>query len=182
MNWHCPDYYIENSVQESISATVDLIRYIQAFPLSPAQEPLVHPVITPRFAISCTPELLAQLGDLAGTMPNVAIQTHISENPKEVEDTLKYFNADSYAGVYDKFKLLRRNTILAHGVWLTEKEMALIAKRGAGLSHCPTSNFYLSSGMARVGLLLDHGVKVWQVRVIHPLGRSSFRTLGWPWL
>ena len=182
MNWHCPDYYIENSVQESISATVDLIQYIQAFPLSPAQEPLVHPVITPRFAISCTPELLAQLGDLAGTMPNVAIQTHISENPKEVEDTLKYFNADSYAGVYDKFKLLRRNTILAHGVWLTEKEMALIAKRGAGLSHCPTSNFYLSSGMARVGLLLDHGVKVWQVRVIHPLGRSSFRTLGWPWL
>ncbi|KAF8559639.1 guanine deaminase [Imleria badia] len=160
MNWHCPDYYVEKSVQESISTTVDLIRYIQALPLSPAQEPLVHPVITPRFAISCTPELLAELGDLAEKMPNVAIQTHISENQKEVDDTLKYFSADSYAGVYDKFKLLRHNTILAHGVWLTEKEMDLIAERGAGLSHCPTSNFYLSSGMARVGLLLDHGVKV----------------------
>ncbi|KAG8217571.1 hypothetical protein J3R82DRAFT_5722 [Butyriboletus roseoflavus] len=160
MNWHCPDYYVEESVQESISATVDLIRYIQAFPLSPAQEPLVHPVITPRFAISCTPELLAELGELAKTMPGVAIQTHISENQKEVEDALLYFQADSYASIYDKFKLLRHNTILAHGVWLTEKEMDLIAEKGAGLSHCPTSNFYLSSGMARVGMLLDHGVKV----------------------
>ncbi|KAF8136419.1 hypothetical protein EV363DRAFT_1446834 [Boletus edulis] len=160
MNWHCPDYYVEKSVEESISATVDLIRYVQSFPLSPAQEPLVHPVITPRFAISCTPDLLAELGDLAESMPQIAIQTHISENQKEVDDTLRFFNADSYAGIYDKFKLLRHNTILAHGVWLTEKEMDLIAERGAGLSHCPTSNFYLNSGMARVGLLLDHGVKV----------------------
>lgn len=168
MNWHCPDYYIEKSVQESISATVDLIQYIQAFPPSLAQEPLVHPVITPRFAISCTPELLAELGKLAQKMPGVAIQTHISENQKEVEDTLGYFKADSYAGIYDKFGLLRHNTILAHGVLLTEREMDLIAKKGAGLSHCPTSNFYLSSGMARVGLLLDHGVKVRRIRVTHP--------------
>ena len=180
MNWHCPEYYIEKSVQESISATVDLIRYIQAFPLSPAQEPLVHPVITPRFAISCTPELLAELGELAETMPGVAIQTHISENQKEVEDTLKYFKADSYAGIYDKFKLLRHNTILAHGVLLTEKEMALIAEKGAGLSHCPTSNFYLSSGMARVGMLLDHGVKVRRVQFI-TFELLILRTLGRPW-
>ena len=166
MDWHSPDYYVEKSVEESTSATVDLIRYIQALPLSPAQEPLVHPVITPRFAISCTPELLTELGNLAGSMPHVAIQTHISENEKEVEDTLKLFGADSYAGIYDQFNLLRHNTILAHGVWLTEKEMDLIAERGAGVSHCPTSNFYLSSGMARVGLLLDHGVKVWGVLVV----------------
>lgn len=166
MDWHSPDYYVEKSVEESTSATVDLIRYIQALPLSPAQEPLVHPVITPRFAISCTPELLTELGNLAGSMPHVAIQTHISENEKEVEDTLKLFGADSYAGIYDQFNLLRHNTILAHGVWLTEKEMDLIAERGAGVSHCPTSNFYLSSGMARVGLLLDHGVKVWGILVV----------------
>ncbi|KAG9318546.1 hypothetical protein JVU11DRAFT_637 [Chiua virens] len=177
MNWHSPDYYVEKSVQESVSTTADLIRYIQALPLSPAQEPLVHPVITPRFAISCTPELLAELGKLAEAMPNVAIQTHISENQKEVENTLKYFNADSYAGIYDKFKLLRHNTILAHGVWLTEKEMDLLAERGAGISHCPASNFYLSSGMARVGMLLDHGVKVRRVRVTHFViaDRSGFQ-------
>lgn len=166
MNWHCPDYYVEKSVQESVNTTVDLIRYIHALPLSPAQEPLVHPVITPRFAISCTPELLAELGELAEAMPGVAIQTHISENEKEVEDTLKYFGADSYAGIYDKFKLLRHNTILAHGVWLTEREMDLMAEKGAGLSHCPTSNFYLNSGIAKVGMLLDHGVKVRRVRLI----------------
>lgn len=73
---------------------------------------------------------------------------------------MRRFGTDSYAAIYDQFHLLRNNTVLGHGVWLTEKEMKLIAARGAGVAHCPTSNFYLSSGMAKVGMLLDHGVKV----------------------
>ncbi|KAF9227848.1 guanine deaminase [Gyrodon lividus] len=160
MNWHCPPYYTEHSVEESIETTLALLEHIRELPRSPAKEPLVHPVITPRFAISCTEELLARLGELAKTLPHVVIQTHISENRQEVQDALELFQADSYAGIYDKYNLLRHNTILGHGVWLAEKEMELIAKKGAGVAHCPTSNFYLSSGMARVGMLLDHGVKV----------------------
>ncbi|KAF9246460.1 hypothetical protein BU15DRAFT_40175 [Melanogaster broomeanus] len=160
MNWHSPPYYVEPSVEESMETTVALLEYIGELPQSPANEPLVHPIITPRFALSCTEELLTKVGELAKTLPHVAIQTHISENQKEVQDTLETFQADSYAGIYDKYGLLRSNTILGHGVWLTEKEMDLIAKNGAGVAHCPTSNFYLSSGMARVGMLLDHGIKV----------------------
>ncbi|KAF8844894.1 guanine deaminase [Paxillus ammoniavirescens] len=160
MNWHCPPYYTEPSVEESMKTTLDLLDHISKLPQSPAKEPLVHPIITPRFAISCTEELLTKLGELADTLPHVAIQTHISENQKEVQDSMELFQTDSYAAIYEKFGLLRSNTILGHGVWLTEKEMELIAKHGAGVAHCPTSNFYLSSGMARVGMLLDYGVKV----------------------
>ncbi|KAH7889632.1 hypothetical protein F5I97DRAFT_1934499 [Phlebopus sp. FC_14] len=160
MNWHCPPYYVEPSVDDSVAATVALIEHIRGLPLTAAGEPLVHPVITPRFAISCTEELLARLGDLAKTLPDVAIQTHISENMKEVQDTLELFKEESYAAIYDKFSLLRQNTILAHGVHLTDAEMKLVAEKRVGISHCPTSNFHLNSGMARVGTLLDHGVKV----------------------
>ena len=66
----------------------------------------------------------------------------------------------TYAGVYDAFGLLRENTILAHAVHLEEEEVEIIKARRAGVSHCPTSNFNLRSGCARIGMLLDRGVKV----------------------
>ncbi|KAH7926630.1 Metallo-dependent hydrolase [Leucogyrophana mollusca] len=162
MNWHghSPDYYVEKDADESMENTVKIIDHIRSLPHSSAGEPLVHPILTPRFAMSCTPDLLVRLGEYAAEDQGLVIQTHISENKAEVEKTLELFKCDSYAGVYDRYKLLRHNTILGHGVHLTEHEMRLIHKRGAGVSHCPTSNFYLSSGMARVGMLLDHGVKV----------------------
>jgi len=160
MNQNCPPNYIEPSVNESVDTTLELFKYIEELPETGSCHPLVHPILTPRFAISCTEELLTRLGKIAQDNPKLAIQTHISENKAEVEVTKDLFKADSYAQVYERFNLLRNNTILAHGVHLTEDEMVLIAKYGAGVSHCPTSNFYLSSGMARVGMLLDHGVKV----------------------
>ncbi|KAG6335851.1 hypothetical protein ID866_3241 [Astraeus odoratus] len=140
--------------------TKDLVAHIHKLSHSPAGEPYVHPVITPRFAMSCTPDLLTELGHYAQTVPHVAIQTHISENKQEVQDTLEMFKATSYAGIYDEFKLLRHNTILGHGVYLTDDDIRFIARRGAGVAHCPASNFNLSSGIAKVGKLLDCGVKV----------------------
>ncbi|KAG1756427.1 uncharacterized protein EDB91DRAFT_1241499 [Suillus paluster] len=160
MNWNCPPNYIEPSVKESVDTTLKLFKHIEELPRTTCGEPLVHPILTPRFAISCTEELLTRLSQIAKENPKLAIQTHISENKAEVELTKSLFKTNSYAEAYDKFGLLRDNTVLAHGVYLTEDEMVLIAKRGSGVSHCPTSNFYLSSGMARVGMLLDHGVKV----------------------
>ncbi|KAG1754407.1 hypothetical protein EDB19DRAFT_1823727 [Suillus lakei] len=160
MNWNCPPNYIEPSVKESVDTTLALFKYIEELPKAACGEPLLHPILTPRFAISCTEELLRHLSEIARKNPKLAIQTHISENKAEIELTKSLFKTDSYAEAYDKFHLLRDNTVLAHAVHLTEGEMVLIAKRGSGVAHCPTSNFYLSSGMARVGMLLDHGVKV----------------------
>ncbi|KAG0705067.1 hypothetical protein DFH29DRAFT_908642, partial [Suillus ampliporus] len=160
MNQNCPPNYIEPSVKESVDTTLKLFKHIEQLPRTACGEPLVHPILTPRFAISCTEELLTNLSQIAKENPKLAIQTHISENKAEIELTKSLFKTNSYAETYDKFHLLRDNTVLAHGVHLTEDEMVLIAKRGSGVSHCPTSNFYLSSGMARVGMLLDHGVKV----------------------
>ncbi|KAL4075452.1 hypothetical protein J3A83DRAFT_4356789 [Scleroderma citrinum] len=161
MDRNSPDYYVEPSAEESLESTEALIDYIQGLPRTPSGEALVHPIITPRFAISCTDKLLTELGDFAESVPDIPIQTHISENPKEIEETLELFpNASSYADVYDQFKLLRNNTILGHGVYLTDDELQLIVTRGAGVAHCPASNFNLSSGMAKVGKMLDYGVKV----------------------
>ncbi|KAJ9114618.1 hypothetical protein QFC22_005491 [Naganishia vaughanmartiniae] len=118
-------------------------------------------VITPRFALSCTSELMQELGQLMASEPDVHIQTHLSENRTEIQETLRSFpECTSYTEVYEKYGMLRNGTILAHCVWLTEDEMDIIKRTGAGISHCPTSNFNLMSGGARVGAMLDKGLNV----------------------
>ncbi|KZT09640.1 Metallo-dependent hydrolase [Laetiporus sulphureus 93-53] len=184
MDRNCPDYYVEPSADASMSATRDLIAYIRALsPSTPEHShgilfhQLVQPILTPRFAVSCTPELLTELGELAQSDPALPIQTHLAENEAEIAFTRSLFPAHTlpcspvpppkgwqghgtYTGVYDAFGLLRENTILAHCVHLEPEEVEIIKARGAGVSHCPTSNFNLRSGCARIGMLLDHGIKV----------------------
>ncbi|EDR03286.1 uncharacterized protein LACBIDRAFT_185911 [Laccaria bicolor S238N-H82] len=166
MNRESPHYYVESSTSSSLADTRALITYIRSLPSGPSpqaasNEPLVQPILTPRFAISCTSDLLASLGEIASSDPTLRIQTHISENPQEVKYTKQLFpDANSYADVYDKHGLLNKHTILAHAVHLEVEEVELIRKRGAGISHCPTSNFNLRSGVAPVGVFLDKGIKV----------------------
>ncbi|KAF8679722.1 Guanine deaminase [Rhizoctonia solani] len=151
--------YQEDSTSQSIENTKKLISYIRA--LSPNSAPLVHPILTPRFAISCTGDLLDSLGDMVKADPTLAIQTHISENLGEIDITLKLFpKASTYTDVYKRAGLLTDRTILAHAVHLSNDEMEEIKSCGSGISHCPTSNFYLNSGVARVGEMLDRGLKV----------------------
>ena len=157
------DYdYIETSADNSIKETHALIRYIRSLDhYLHGHEPLVQPILTPRFALSCSRDLLNRLGSLAASEPTLRVQTHISENETEVAETLKRFpEASSYADVYDIYGLLRENTILAHAIHLTKDEVELIKKIGVGISHCPTSNFNLNSGIAPIGYFLDKGIKV----------------------
>jgi len=169
--------YIEENAAKSLQDTVSLISYIRSLiPVSShasigtAPEALVQPILTPRFALSCTSENLHGIGELAdqynlqerhSNEPRMRIQTHLSENQEEVVYTLNlYPNADSYARVYDFHGLLRDTTILAHAVHLSDDEIRLIKVRKAGISHCPTSNFNLRSGVAPIGRYLDEGLKV----------------------
>jgi guanine deaminase len=191
MDRNSPANYIEPSPQTSVDDTKTLISYIHNLSrpehgqsnhriesYSPTHS-LVHPIITPRFAISCTDELLRKLGDLAKTDLHLRIQTHVSENAGEIAFTQELFSdAASYTAVYDDRGLLRDNTVLAHAVHLGRDEMELIAKRRAGISHCPTSNFNLRSGLARVGEMLDAGIKVCATHyyVMHLL----MLPIGWP--
>lgn len=102
--------------------------------------------VTPRFALSCTPQLLEAAGQLAQRY-SLPIQTHISENPDEIEATAQAFpKAQDYLGVYEAFGLVGPRSLFAHGVWLKPREWDAIADQGASVSHCPDSNFFLGSG------------------------------------
>jgi guanine deaminase len=155
----CPPYYKDLSADDSVSATRSTIEYIHA--LDP-KGTLVKPIITPRFAPTCTRPALEGLGKLAAEFnPPLHIQTHISENTNECALVKELFpESESYADVYDRYNLLTKRTILAHAVHLTPDERNLIRQRDAKISHCPASNSALGSGIAPVRTLLDEGITV----------------------
>ncbi len=153
-----PEWYRDESAEAAEAATLECIAHIRKIDPSFA---LVRPVITPRFAPSCTAELMGRLGRLQAKT-GLPVQTHISENVGEIDLVRKLFldTADSYAGVYDAFGLLGSFTILAHAVYLSEAEAELVARRGAKVSHCPCSNTAIASGQAPVRRLLERGIAV----------------------
>ncbi|KAK5998238.1 putative guanine deaminase [Cladobotryum mycophilum] len=142
-----PDYYRDESAEEGRRATLDTIAHIKA--IDPGYD-IVSPILTPRFAPSCTPQAMRDLAQIHRET-GLPIQTHVSENASEIElVATKFPESSSYTGVYDDHGLLTPRTILAHGVHLSEEEADLIALRKSKVSHCPCSNTSLTSGMARV--------------------------------
>lgn len=157
MNMLSPEYYRDASVQDAVrdsKASIDYIRSIDP------EGAIVQPIITPRFAPSCTADCLAALGDLAHETA-AHVQTHISENKPEIALVQKLFpESSSYTDVYHKARLLTPKTILAHAVHLSRTERDVIRRCGAKISHCPASNTALTSGCCPVRELLDAGLTV----------------------
>ncbi|NWI15230.1 GUAD deaminase, partial [Crypturellus soui] len=120
----------------------------------------VQPIVTPRFAPSCTEDLLQALGNLAETH-DLHVQSHISENEEELKIVKNLFPAyQNYTDVYDRNKLLTNKTVMAHACYLSEEELKLFNLRGASISHCPCSNSSLCSGILNVQKVLKHNVKL----------------------
>ncbi|XP_067616638.1 guanine deaminase isoform X1 [Eurosta solidaginis] len=151
-NFNCPDFYVETTAN-SLADTKKFIEEIKDL-----NSELIKPTITPRFAITCTKELMTKLGEIAKEN-RLHIQSHISENVSEVQFIKSQYKC-SYAEVYDSTGLLTSKTVMAHGVHLEDAEIELLRKRGTSVAHCPASNTMLSSGLCDVVRLIKNGVKV----------------------
>ena len=134
MDTMSPDYYRDESPEAAIKATISTIEHIQT--LDPEHD-LVTPIITPRFAPSCTKDCLSALGQLHAET-DLPCQTHISENKSEIELVNDLFpDSESYAQLYDECGLLTSKTVLAHAVHLSSEERRLVKQRNAKICHCP---------------------------------------------
>jgi guanine deaminase len=107
--------------------------------------------ITPRFAISSTPEQLEMAGALWHEHPDVFLQTHISENRLEIARVRElYPQRRDYFDVYAHYGLTGRRSLFAHGIHLGESELSRCSESGTALAHCPTSNTFMGSGLFRM--------------------------------
>lgn len=116
-------------------------------------------VISPRFAPNMTADGLRLAGKFAkdNALP---CQSHLSENLDEIAWVKQLFpDALDYTDVYDRAGLLHAKSVMAHGVFLSDRELARLAESQTMLAHCPTSNVALGSGRMDLAQLRKHGVR-----------------------
>lgn len=104
--------------------------------------------ISPRFAITSTPEQLEAAGTLSREHPDCLVQTHICENPGEIAMVRSLFpNCADYTAVYEKYGLLAPRSLMGHCIHMGEDERRRFSQAGAVAVFCPTSNLFLGSGL-----------------------------------
>ncbi|MGB7344553.1 MAG: amidohydrolase family protein [Pirellulaceae bacterium] len=112
--------------------------------------------VTPRFAVSCTADLLSESGKLAD-QHDATIQTHLAETNRECELVNQLFDGVDYVDVYDQAKLLTHRSVLGHGIHLSQLDRTKLRTSGSVVAHCPTANSFLRSGsMNRDTLVADN--------------------------
>lgn len=117
--------------------------------------------ITPRFAVTSSPQQLDSAGRLLAEYPHVYLQSHISENIQEISEVKKHYrSADNYVDVYHQHGLLGAKTILAHGIHLLPEEHQTLHQTQSKICFCPTSNLFLGSGLLDLKALTEAGVEM----------------------
>jgi len=116
--------------------------------------------ITPRFALTSSPEQLRAAGKLAREYPDVWIHTHLAENMDEVEELARLFpDSRSYLDVYDEFELLRERAVFAHCLYMDDEDRSRMASKGGAAAFCPTSNLFLGSGLFDLAAIRAAGIR-----------------------
>jgi guanine deaminase len=115
---------------------------------------------TPRFAVSCSAEMLRESAALAAAA-GAYWQTHLSEDRAETAEVARLFpDALDYTDVYDRAGGLGARTIFAHAIHLSQREVVRLAETGTRVAHCPESNLFLASGVMPLARYRDAGLVV----------------------
>jgi cytosine/adenosine deaminase-related metal-dependent hydrolase len=113
----------------------------------------------PRFVLSCTEELLKETKELLKDFPGSLYHTHASENKIEIEEVRKRFQKENIE-YFDSLNLLDDHTVLAHCVHTNYAERKILKEKNVRVSHCPSANLKLGSGIAPIPEYLKEGISV----------------------
>lgn len=101
--------------------------------------------LTPRWAISCSKDLIKECGAMAKEA-KAYFQTHLAETEDEIRTAREMHHFKNYPGLYEKLGCLGSHSLFAHAIYLDKEEWCLLADHQASIAHCPTSNVFLKSG------------------------------------
>lgn len=125
-----------------------------------AAEGRLRYAFTPRFAVSCTAELLRESATLARERDTIW-QTHVSEDTREIEAVTALFPAArDYLDVYDRAGGLGPRAVLAHAIHLADRELTRLVESETRIAHCPASNLFIASGVMPLARYLDAGAVI----------------------
>jgi 5-methylthioadenosine/S-adenosylhomocysteine deaminase len=119
----------------------------------------LHAAFAPRFAVSCSRELLEAVADLS-SRDRVLVHTHASENRDEIDVVRRLSGGMSNLEYLADTGLATPHLCTAHCVWVSDAEQALLAERDVKVMHCPSSNLKLGSGLAPIVEMRARGISV----------------------
>lgn len=118
--------------------------------------PLITISVAPHSTYTCSSEVLKETGKIADQY-GTRLHIHLSETQKEVKEIKEKYRLTPVQYL-DSLGVLGNNTVAAHCVYLTEKDIQVLSKNNAGVAHNPTSNMKLASGVAPVPEILAAGI------------------------
>lgn len=122
--------------------------------------PLLSYVISPRFAPTCSAELLRGSAELA-ERHDTHIQTHLNESVSEISRVRELFpDSAHYTGVYRQAGLLTPKSVFGHNIHTDDEQLSMLAAHGCAVAHCPDSNLFLGSGRFPIDMHEQHGIRV----------------------
>lgn len=120
--------------------------------------PLINITVAPHAVYTCSPELLINLKNIADKH-DALYSIHLAENEEEMKGSQERHGASPVMHL-ENLGLLDGRVVADHCVMLTDEEIALLARRGVKVAHCPESNMKLASGIAPVPRMLAAGLSV----------------------
>ena len=154
MDQNCTDVLNEKTADASLNATTEWLNDVAGTFRN------TQPILTPRFAPTCSDALMRGLGELQRAY-HLPVQSHLSENLSEIAWVNELFPWSSFYGdVYDRYGLFGRETktVMAHCVYSCEEEIQRMKTNGVYIAHCPQSNINLASGIAPARRYLEEGI------------------------
>lgn len=114
--------------------------------------------VTPRFAPSCSKELIQGCGKMAQES-GAYFQTHMAETRDEVSIARDLYGFKNYPSFYEKLFCLGKHSLFAHSIFLTEDEWKVLSLFDCCVAHCPTSNVFLKSGTMPIAQAEKYGIR-----------------------
>lgn len=136
---------------EEVAATRDFLERWR-------DEPRLYPWVGPSGLFACDPDTLVRLKQLANEH-GARFVTHLSETRAQ-RDMAHEHGFEGQVQWADELGLLDAETVVAHAIWVSEDEIATLARTGAHVVHSPTSNMLMASGITDLLAMLDAGVSI----------------------
>lgn len=117
--------------------------------------------VTPRFAPTSSEAQLTLAGQLLKEHPDVYLHTHMAENADECDWVASLFpGQQDYLAVYEHFELVRKRSVFAHCIHLSDNAWTRMANADCSVAHCPCSNLFIGSGLFDLRAAQKHKVRV----------------------
>ena len=153
MDTASPEYLCE-STEESLRET-------ELFLEEHFGNKFAKPILTPRFAPTCSKELMAGLGKL-GAKYGVGVQTHLVESLWEEAEAKRCFpDVSCDTEIYEKAGLMDNGPVIgAHFIFPSENDISILKKHGGYAVQCPDATINVIAGIMRTSFLADQGVNL----------------------